>query len=98
MTTFIYPSKEFSSAWRKAVDDNVGFSIDAKIGGLRKKSVIHWLDAIFLRQRPRRRYGSIGAMFCGELTSCIARVFSIGRYRAEYLKTDRGLLIKFTRC
>jgi hypothetical protein len=97
MITFKYPSKDFASGWRKAFDGETDFCVAAKIGGFRKRSIVHWLDALFYRQRSRRQFGSLGAVFCGELTSCIAIVTELKRYRARYSVTDEGLLITFYR-
>lgn len=92
-----YPSKDFSLAWRKMVEDKLEFEVDVKIDRFRKKSVKHWIDGAIPGRGPHRRFGSFWAIFCGDLSSCIATARVTEVYRVDYSEAASALRVTFHR-
>ena len=93
-----YPSKEFGSAWRKAVDSGIEFEVDARIGRFTKSSMKFHIDASFGHPHSRRRFGSLAAtLFTGDIMICIAATSLSNKYDAQYSDSEKGLLITFCR-
>lgn len=93
-----YPSKEFGPAWRKAIDGEEEFEVDARIRRFIKPSMKFHIDTTFGRHHPRNWLGSLPAgMFTGDIMVCIAVAYYSKKYDVEYSEKNKGLLVTFRR-
>lgn len=98
MLHFKYPSKEFDSAWRNAVENAEEFEVDARINTFIINSLKYHIDSVFGHPHPRSWLGALPAgFFAGNIMVCIAVAYYRKKYDAEYSETKGGLLITFRR-
>ena len=97
MLKLTYPSKEFRPSWRKAIDQELEFRVDVKVGRFRKNAVKNWLDYLYHRKVPPTPFAPFTIYLFLELCSCISCAYITNKYSIEHSITKMGLLITFSR-